>query len=271
MEAQPVVSWRRPCHLRKDGVFVTAAEPWRWWANVSWLVLFATGAIVTEVSGGLDGFPNKLPQSFQAPVNMILPLIYAITLVFWIAYFLVLYMRVGAEHKDGLLSNSLKTFLSCSYKFASFSIVCFSLIWVVSPETDRMDLTSPFFKTSLVLHRLPYLLLQIGLTTLAVSHSVYQLKTGYWRARSERIGRVAKYILPTYCVAMALNACINVALYSICLYNRPWSPPSWLVSIFQPFSLGIFFLGLFAPIIKESIALFCFPGQLNLVTVRFRI
>jgi len=263
-------------------MLVTAAEVWRWWAYVSWFALFATGIIITEASGVLNQFPGRLPPSFQvsfgvynicinfdlAPANMVLPVLYALTLLIWLPYFAVLHMRVNAEHQAGLLDDRLKGFLMWSYKFELFTVVCFSMIWAVSPETD---LESSYFKASLILHTVPYLFLQIGLAMLAISHSVYQLKTGYWEARHKGFGKLVKYILPAYCTAFVFNVCINITISLVCLYNVPWTPPGWLIKIFQPLSASVFVLGLFIPTIKETIALFCFPGQLKLVAVQMRM
>jgi len=231
---------------------------------------------------GLDEFPGRLPPSFRVsfgiynicinfdlpPANMILPVMYALTLCIWLAYFAVLHMLVQAEHQAGIIDDRLKSFLMWSYKFEMLTIVCFSLIWAVSPEKD---LNSPFFKASLILHTVPYLFLQIGLAMLAISHSVYQFKTGYWQARHAGWGRISKYIIPAYCIAFVLNVCITVTISLICLYNMPWSPPIWLTRIFQPFSASVFVLGLFIPTFKETIALFCFPGQLKFVAMQMKM
>lgn len=265
--------------LRVRGtVYVSSLEHWRFWAYTSWIVTFAVGILITSASGVLDQYEGGLPPAFNvtfgimnvcvyfdfAPANMVLPVLYAFDLVIWMAYFWTLNILVRAQLAEGMFSERVASYLMWSHRFEAFTVLAFSLIWAVSPINDLED---PLMKAAAITHTVPYMVLQYGLCSLAISTAVHHHVTNYWEdICSPSLAKFIKKAQPVYCVLFAIDVLLSCIFTSICLANSPWSPPKSLTRVYQPVSLLVFLFGLVVPFVKETVIVLSCPQKASAIT-----
>jgi hypothetical protein len=187
----------------------------------SFWVVVLTGVVLTTAFADIDVNDTLLMQVFgynnvcvyfdHPPSTYVLPVLWAVTLVFLLGYLAAHWLQMRAEVQDGRLSRPLYRWLSRLTLFEAFTLVAFSTIFAVHPEgRDR----------TLYIHTAPFFLLQIGLVSLAMSNTVHGIRSGYWR----RLDLPAWFepAAKVYVVTFALIVCFKIPAAINAMAGGPW-------------------------------------------------
>merc|ERR1711953_764860 len=118
---------------------------------------------------------------------------------FLILFQIVQYLSLRAHYQAGRLGQCMYQFLSKSLFFTSFTLIFFSTIFAVQPELEDED---PEHIT-LILHTLPFSVLQVGVTVLAMTIALQDYAMDYWSLLGFN-GKVGKILQIAYIVALAV-------------------------------------------------------------------
>jgi hypothetical protein len=145
-----------------------------------WLVVL-TGVVLTRLYGGVDMGQTVLMQVFGynnicvyfdfAPATYVLPFLWAVTLVMLLCYLGAQWLQMRGEVAEGALSPGLYRLLTRLKLFEGTMFAAFSTVFAVQPEA---------WNHTLFIHTAPFIMLQIGLVSLALSNTVHGIKSGYW-------------------------------------------------------------------------------------------
>lgn len=118
------------------------------------------------------GYNNICVYFDYPPANYVLPVLWAFTLVFLLAYLAAQWLHMRSDMAQGLISKRVYRGITAMNVFEAFTLIAFSTIFAVSPEGwDR----------TLYIHTAPFFLLQFGMVSLAISNTWYGIKSGYWK------------------------------------------------------------------------------------------
>lgn len=237
---------------------------------VSFWVVVLTGIILTRVFGNIDlnntlltrvfGYNNICVYFDYPPASYVLPLVWAITLVFLLCYVAAHWLQMRAEVQDGRLDRSLYRLLSGLKLFEAFTMVAFSTIFAVQPEA---------WNHTLYIHTVPFFLLQIGLVSLAGSNTLHGIASGYWR----RLG------LPTwfepaakaYVVIFALVVCFKIPVAINAMAGSPWWPQTaTFVRVAQSVDLLFLLCAAIIPMAKAAYFLWTRGDDLDVIHLTTR-
>lgn len=151
----------------------------------SFWIIVLVGIFLTDIFANIDldntlllevfGYNNICIYFDFPPSTYILPLLWSVTLVFLLLYLVTNWLQMKKQVKVGNLDQKLYKRLTKLKIFEAFTLVSFSTIFAVSPEG---------WNHTLIIHTAPFLLLQVGVVSIAISNTLFGIKSGYW----DRIG-----------------------------------------------------------------------------------
>eukprot|EP00467_Chlorarachnion_reptans_P024103 CAMPEP_0114499958 /NCGR_PEP_ID=MMETSP0109-20121206/7700_1 /TAXON_ID=29199 /ORGANISM="Chlorarachnion reptans, Strain CCCM449" /LENGTH=326 /DNA_ID=CAMNT_0001677571 /DNA_START=607 /DNA_END=1587 /DNA_ORIENTATION=- len=115
-------------------------------------------------------------------------------MLLFLAWLFTFWLRMRAEVRRGKLTPRLYRYLTLAKMFEGTTIIIFSIIFAVTPEG---------WDETLWIHTSPFILLQLGLVSMAVSSTVHGVYGGYW----ERLG-LPEWGFKANMVYIALFVCI---------------------------------------------------------------
>jgi hypothetical protein len=234
-----------------------------------WVVVL-TGYALTRAFGHVDpdhtlltevfGYNNICVYFDHPPATYVLPLLWAVTLVFLLGYMLAHWLQMRAELRAGLLSPRLYRALSGMKLFESFSMVAFSMIFAVSPEG---------WDHTLYIHTVPFFLLQLGLVSLAMSNTLHGIRSGYWR----RLGLPAWFepAAKVYVVVFALVVCFKIpAATNAMAHELWWKQTEAFKGVAQGVDRLFLLCAAIVPILKAAYFIWALGDRLEVVHLRVR-
>jgi len=205
----------------EDGDIAFVVEKIRLVGYAGFWVVVLTGIFLTTAFGDVNlqetvlmkvfGYNNICVYFDHPPSNYVLPLLWAVTLVLLLCYMAAHWLQMRAEVQEGMLDRSAYRILSNLKLFEAFTLTAFSTSFAVSP--DAWDQT-------LYVHAAPFILLQIGLASLAMSNTYHGIKSGYWR----RLELPAWFetAAKAYVVVFALVVCFMITADVNAMAGSPW-------------------------------------------------
>jgi len=195
------------------------------------------------------GYNNVCVNFDFAPSSYALPFLYAITLIFLILFNCVQHEILRAHNNAGRLGQSMHKFLRRSIFFTSFTFIFFSTIFAVQPELEDED---PEHIT-LILHTLPFSVLQVGVTVLAMTIALQDYAMDYWSLLGFN-GKVGKILQIAYIVALAVVITFKIIVAWNAMLNQPWFDQTWIVSsgLAEAFDQAFLFLAAALPPIYDA-------------------
>ena len=146
-----------------------------------WALLF-TGVILTISFADIDFKDSLLTQVYGfnnvcfifdfPPSTYVLPALWAITHIFFIAYLMAQIVLFNTHEKEGRITKRLCTTLCRLKWFEAFTMCLFSTIFAVSPEGPDHTMW---------IHTLPWVALQVGLVSCACTNTIHGWKSNMWR------------------------------------------------------------------------------------------
>jgi len=207
--------------LSEDSDLVLVVEKIRLFGYIGFWVIVVTGVTLTKVFGRIDlddtlltkvfGYNNICVYFDYPPATYILPLLWAITLVFLLGYIVAHWLQMRTEVQNGLLSRSMYRLLSSLKLFEASTMVAFSTIFAVQPDG---------WNHTLYIHTVPFFLLQIGLVSLAMSNTLHGITSGYWR-RLE-LPSWFESAAKVYVVVFALVVCFKIPVAINAMAGSRW-------------------------------------------------
>lgn len=196
------------------------------------------------------GYNNVCVNFDFAPSSYALPYIYAVTLIFLILFQIVQYLSLRAHYQAGRLGQCMYQFLSKSLFFTSFTLIFFSTIFAVNPKLEDED---PDHIT-LILHTLPFSVLQVGVTVQAVNIALQHYSIDYWSLLGlngtvgnicQIVNIVASIIVITFKIIVAWNA----------MLGKPWFDQPWIVNsgLAEAFDQAFLFLAAGLPCVYNAL------------------
>jgi hypothetical protein len=183
-------------------------------------VLVLTGALLTKryhpdlsqtLLRRVFGYNNVCVYFDFPPATYVLPFLWAVTLVLLLGYLTAQWLQMRAEVQQGSLTPRLYAFLSRLKLFEAITLTGFSTIFAVQPEA---------WNHTLFIHTAPFIALQIGLVSLAMSNTLHGIKSGYWARLA-----LPPWFIPgakVYVVVFALVVCLKIPLAINALARAPW-------------------------------------------------
>ncbi len=185
-----------------------------------WLIVL-TGMVLTRAYSGIDLSDTLLTRVFGynniciyfdfAPATFVLPFLWAITLTMLLCYLGAQWLQMRAEVEEGAITPRLYTVLTRLKLFEATMLLAFSTIFAVQPEA---------WDHTLIIHTLPFVMLQIGLVSLAISNTVHGIKSGYWSSLA-----LPSWFIPgakLYVVFFAIVVCFKIPQAINALAGYPW-------------------------------------------------
>ena len=185
-----------------------------------WLIVL-TGMVLTRLYSGIDmdqtiltrvfGYNNICVYFDFAPATHVLPFLWAVTLVMLLCYLGAQWLQMRAEVQQGALTPRLYSVLTKLKVFEATMLLAFSTIFAVQPEE---------WNHTLLIHTAPFVMLQIGLVSLAISNTVHGIKSGYWSSLA-----LPSWFIPgakLYVVGFAIVVCFKIPLAINALAGSPW-------------------------------------------------
>ncbi len=204
-----------------DGEISFVVEELRLAGYVGFWVIVLTGVVLTRAYAGIDFGDTVLTQVFGynnicvyfdfAPATYVLPFLWAIVLGLLLVYQAAQWLQMRAELAQGALSPGLYRVLTRLKLFESAMMMAFSTIFAVQPEA---------WNHTLLIHTLPFFMLQIGLVSLAVSNTVHGIKSGYWASLA-----LPAWFVPgakLYIVSLVVIVAVKIPLAVNAMANSPW-------------------------------------------------
>ena len=268
--------WLQPIKRHPSHGFISSVEHWRWWGYLSTAFTFFSGIVITTAAGSLPegGIPPAFVVTFGvtnicvyfdfAPANMVLPLFWLFTVLFFMVFFHLKVERMRAEVADGLLSQRLFARLRFFSYFEASTFVVFMLIFAVSP----VDVDQPYFKEHMWVHSMPYVLFQFGLLSLAISTTVHGVESGYWTKLG--FGPFFRRGAVAYCVVFTFNVLYSTISITRCLVMMDPPHPATCTNskaFTELNGLMIIINALIVPLVKSSIIIFCRADRMELLHV----
>ncbi|WP_057830744.1 hypothetical protein [Colwellia sp. TT2012] len=251
-----------------------------------WLVVI-TGIILTRLFSGINLDDSLLTQVFGynnicvyfdfAPSTYVLPLVWAVTLVLLLLYIVVHWMRMREEMQEGTLTPALYKTLTSLKVFEALTFISFTTIFAVNPG-DPNDGTY-----TLVIHTMPFFLLQLGMVSLAMSNTLHGIRSGYW----QRLGLPSWFTKGAivYCIifAMVVAFKIPVATNAMVLAfmspqelnglgNSIWWEQTPLLKSIAMFADKMFLVcAAIIPMLKATYLIRCHSDKIDVVVLRTRL
>lgn len=225
-----------------------------------WVVV-VTGMILTKLFGGIDMNKTLLFETFGYnnicvyfdfyPSTRVLPFLWAITLVLLLTYIVAQWLQVRAQVGD-TVSIRLYRLLSAFTLFEALTLISFSTIFAVSPLE------------SLWVHTVPFFLLQIGMVSLAVSNTVYGIRSGYWNRL--RLPSWFSTGAKVYCVVFLLVVAFKIPVAMNAMAGqRFWEQTETLVQIAGFMDVMFLICAAVVPMLKAAYLLFLRRDDLDVV------
>jgi hypothetical protein len=204
-----------------DGSIPIVVEKLRLVGYACFWGMVATGIFLTRAFSSVDldqtllrevfGYNNICVYFDYPPSTYVLPFLWAGTLVVLLAYLGAHWLHMRSELVQGTLSLGLYRTLTALKVAEALALVAFSTIFAVAPE--GRDHT-------LMIHTVPFFLLQIGLVSLALSNTVHGIRGGYWR-RLELPSWFHRGAI-VYCVVFAVVVAVKIPMTANSLLGSPW-------------------------------------------------
>lgn len=207
-----------PCAVAKDhmirrssngGDISFVVEELRLAGYVGFWLIVLTGMVLTRLYSGIDmdqtiltrvfGYNNICVYFDFAPATHVLPFLWAVTLVMLLCYLGAQWLQMRAEVQQRELTPRLYSVLTKLKVFEATMLLAFSTIFAVQPEE---------WNHTLLIHTAPFVMLQIGLVSLAISNTVHGIKSGYWSSLA-----LPSWFIPgakLYVVGFAIVVCFKI-------------------------------------------------------------
>jgi hypothetical protein len=252
---------------RSDGSLLIVVEKVRLLGYACFWGVVATGIFLTYRFSSLDlddnllrdvyGYNNICVYFDTPPSTYVLPFLWAGALVFLLAYLAAHWMHMRSELLQGTLSVGLYRTLSRLKVFEAFSLVAFSTVFAVTPEG---------WDHTMMIHTVPFFLLQIALVSLAVSNTVHGMRGGYWR-RLELPSWFHRGAV-VYCVAFAVVVAFKIPVTTNSMLGSPWWEQTEMYKVMAvSFDRAFLLLGGVVPMWKSAYLLLARRDRLENVRV----
>jgi len=264
----------------KPGELRVRVELVRLLAYLGFWFIVALGVILTKandsVPGGEDnslltkvfGYNNICVYFDFAPSNHVLPIFWAFTMVLLLGYIVLTFLMMRRHRDLGQLSNGRFNFLCTLKAFEAITVILFSNIFAVSPTGAN---------STLIIHTIPFLLLQAGMVSLGVSNTLH----GFWSKQWARLGlgrrfhcgAIAYCVLLTIIVAFKIPTASNALSGHWVVENEVWEGGMWsqasstYKAICRLFDYGFLIFAALIPVLKSLYFLFFFRHHLDSVAV----
>jgi hypothetical protein len=250
-----------------DGAIVIVVEKLRLLGYAGFWVVVVTGVVLTKLFSKIDVHDTLLTEVFgynnicvyfdSPPSTYILPLLWAITLVFLLAYLAAHWLQMKAEVQEGNMDPQLYRILTRMKVFEAFTMVGFSTIFAVKPEG---------WDHTLVIHTTPFFLLQIGMISLALSNTLHGINGGYWRRLGlpEWFNRGAI----VYCVLFGLVVCFKIPVATNAMAGSPWWKQTETFKVVAvSFDRAFLLFAAVLPMVKSAYLLYAKSDKLEVVRI----
>ncbi|WP_299490664.1 hypothetical protein [Acaryochloris sp. IP29b_bin.137] len=227
---------------------------------LSFWIIVMTGIFLTERFSDIDlenttfqeviGYNNICIYFDTPPSTYVLPFFWAITLVIFLIYLVANWLQMIRQLKAGHLDQNLYQLLSRLKLFEAFTLVFFSTVFAVSPEG---------WDHTLFIHTIPFLMVQIGVTSMAISGTLFGIKSGYWErlelAKWFKWANILDCILISLVVVLYIPMLINAMADGIW-----WAHTDRLSSLAEVLDRCFLFLSAIVPLLN-AIYLVCFKSD----------
>ena len=231
-----------------------------------WIVVIS-GIVMTRFFSGVDLENSLLVQVFgynnicvyfdYPPSNYLLPALWAITMVMLLMYIGADWLHMRSEVQQGGLSRSLYRTLSSMQAFEATTLMLFSLIFAVSPEGHDH---------TLYIHTAPFFLLQLGMVSLAMSNTLYGIKSGYWK-RLKMPPWFTKGAL-VYCAVFAVIVLYKIPTATNAMaFERFWVQTPTLQTIAGLMDKGFLVCAALIPMMKAAYLVYLRGDDLDVVRI----
>jgi hypothetical protein len=121
------------------------------------------------------------------------------------------WLQLRIQLEQGNVDQKLYKHLCRLKLFEAFTLACFTTIFAVHPQG---------WDQTLYIHTAPFILVQIGLVSLAISNTLQGIKSGYWR----RLGLPAWFsrMAVIYCLLFAVVVGFNIPVTINAMAHNPW-------------------------------------------------
>ena len=251
--------------LCEASALVIVVEKLRLMGYAGFWVVVLVGMVLTKAFANIDlnetllvevfGYNNICVYFDFPPATYVLPFLWAVTLVLLLLYVAAHWLQMSAQVQQGTLSRKLYGLLSCLKLFEAFTLVSFSTIFAVNPMG---------WDHTLFIHTAPFLLLQVGLVSLAMSNTLHGINSGYWHwlGLSAWFDRAAI----VHCILLGIVVCFKIPAAIHAMAGSPW----WIQtdtfeSVARFFDLMFLFLAAIVPMAKAAYLVYAKADKLEVV------
>ena len=179
------------------------------------------GVVLAKAGGDVDmettllkrmyGYNNVCVYFDYAPATYVLPVLWAAELVLFVDFLQASLLRYRTDVAAGRMTPRMAAACSALVRFTLAGAIVFSLIFALKYDTHNAREE----RGLMILHTVPFFVLQLALCSLAVSATVHGVASGYWT----RCG------MPAWAQRSAYAYC--AALVAICTYKIAYCVYCW--------------------------------------------
>ena len=227
---------------------IVSVEHLRLYTYVSFVLLVVTGMVLTKAFAHVDmqttllvrmyGYNNVCVWFDFPPATYVLPILWVVTLAFFLAFSFASSMRLqsdrhlasysngddahdgGTSTADGEGSPPVVRRLVLMKRFEAAMVILFSLIFAVKYDAPP-GASASHERFLMILHTTPFFALQLGLISLALSSIVHGYLGGYWRRLGHLDGEYAYCFRSLMWPYAALLA--SIITFKICYCVWAWT------------------------------------------------
>ncbi|GAB5358670.1 hypothetical protein AAMO2058_000478200 [Amorphochlora amoebiformis] len=163
-------------------------------------LIFGTKDLDNSVVKFVFGYNNICVYWDYPPSAYIAPIFYSFIMSIFLSWHIAFWLRLRSQASNGGISLWLFRLLTGMKVFEVIVLLCFSLTLAVDPEDEEGHDNKVDEKV--YIHVFPFIGLQLGLVSMAISSTIHGVQTGYWENMG--FGKWTVRGVIVYCVIFAL-------------------------------------------------------------------